>query len=107
MNVSINQLPPLADWATDLFTGLDPSKRFTLIILVLGCITAVLCTAITFMSSTIVSIHRRRTEIDMKRDMIERGLSADEITKIVEAEPPLEDAGQRWIASWAKARKPS
>jgi hypothetical protein len=41
----------------------------------------------------------------MKRDMIERGMSADEITKVIEAAMPPEDATQRWIASWAKKCK--
>ena len=40
----------------------------------------------------------------MKREMIERGMSADEITKVIEAAMPPEDATQRWIASWAKKK---
>jgi hypothetical protein len=91
-----------ADWATSTLQELDPSKRFALIIVAIGCATGVICTLVVFISSTINSIHHRRVEADMKRDMIERGMSADEITKVIEAAMPPEDATQRWIASWAK-----
>jgi hypothetical protein len=107
MNVLPYQIPLLADWGTDLFSRLDPDKHFALIIVVIGCLTGVICTVVVFVSSTIISIHRRRTEMDIKREMIERGMSADEITKIIEAVSPPEDATQRWIASWGKCKKSS
>jgi hypothetical protein len=105
MSALLTKIPLLAAWATDtVFDGLDPSKRFALIVVVIGCATGVICTLITFVSTTINSIHHRRVEADMKREMIERGMSADEITKVIEAAMPPEDATQRWIASWAKKK---
>ena len=104
MNVWLTRIPMLADWATSAMSELDPSKRFALIVVVVGCATGVLCTLVGCISGTINSIHHRRVEADMKRDMIERGMSADEITKIIEAAMPPEDATQRWIASWAKGK---
>jgi hypothetical protein len=92
------------DWWTSTFGDLDPSKRFALIVVVIGCATGVLCTLVGTISATINSIHHRRVEADMKREMIERGMSADEITKVIEAAMPPEDATQRWIASWAKKK---
>jgi hypothetical protein len=105
MNTWLSSLVILADWWTSMFSDLDPSKRFALIVVVVGCATGVLCTLVGCISGTINSIHHRRVEADMKRDMIERGMSADEITKIIEAAMPPEDATQRWIASWAKKCK--
>ncbi len=104
MNALLSRVPLLADWATNTIFDLDPGKRFTLIVVMVGCATGVVCTLITFISTTINSIHHRRVEADMKREMIERGMSADEITKIIEAAMPPEDATQRWIASWAKKK---
>jgi hypothetical protein len=95
---------PRDEWTTTFF-GLDPDNRFTLLIVAIGCATGVLCTLVVFASSTINSIHRRRVEADMKREMIERGMSAEEIAKIVESASPPEDATQRWIASWANKKK--
>lgn len=90
-------------WATTFF-GLDPDKRFVLLTIAMGCLTGVICTLAVFISGTINSVHRRRLEADMKRDMLDRGMSADEITKVIEAAAPPEDGTQRWIASWAKRK---
>jgi hypothetical protein len=105
MNSWLTGIPLLADWATSALNDLNPNNRFALIVVVIGCATGVLCTLIVFISSTINSAHHRRVEADMKRDMIERGMSADEIAKVIEAAMPPEDATQRWIASWAKNKK--
>src|SRR5215468_1442810 len=102
MNAWLTGIPLWADWATSALNDLNPNNRFALIVVIVGCATGVICTLITFVSSTINSIHHRRVESDMKRDMIERGMSADEIAKVIEAAMPPEDATQRWIASWAK-----
>src|SRR6187431_3359171 len=102
MSTLLLGVPLLADWATSALSDLDPSKRFALIVVVVGCATGVICTLVGSISSTVNSIHRRRIEADMKREMIERGMSADEITKIIEAAAPPEDGTARWIASWAK-----
>jgi hypothetical protein len=104
MNARLLGLILATDWWTNTFGDLDPGKRFSLIVVVVGCATGVICTLVVSISSTINSIHRRRVEADMKREMIERGMSADEITKIIEAATPPEDATQRWIASWAKKK---
>jgi hypothetical protein len=88
-----------------MFSDLEPNNRFALLVVLVGCATGVICTVVVFVSSTINSIHHRRVEAEMKRDMLDRGLSADEITKIIEAAMPPEDATQRWIASWAKPKK--
>ncbi len=104
MNAWLTKIPVLADWATSFLSELNPNNRFALIVVVVGCATGVICTLVVFISSTINSIHHRRVETDMKREMIERGMSADEITKVIEAAMPPEDATQRWIASWAKRK---
>jgi len=106
MNAWLTGFPLLAtqDWVSSALNDIDANKRFALIVVVVGCATGVVCTLITFVSSTINSIHHRRVESDMKRDMIERGMSADEIAKVIEAAMPPEDATQRWIASWAKKK---
>ena len=104
MNAWLCDMTLAADWWTNTFGDLDPSKRFALIVVVVGCATGVICTLLGCTSSTINSIHHRRVEADMKREMIDRGMIADEITKVIEAAMPPEDATQRWIASWAKKR---
>ena len=104
MNELLWNMPLLADWVTDTWQGIKPEERFPLLIVAIGCATGVICTIVVFTSSTINSIHRRRLEAEMKRDMIERGMTADDISKIIEAASPPEDGTQRSIASWAKKK---
>lgn len=95
----------LGDWVSDTFSGMQADHRFVLVVVAIGCATGVICTIVSFVSHTVNSIHRRRIEAEMKREMIDRGMSADEIAKIIEATAPPEDGTQRWIASWARKSK--
>jgi hypothetical protein len=47
----------------------------------------VVLTAIVTGGIVINSIHRRRTETDLKRELLERGMSADEIATVIRATP--------------------
>jgi|SRR5688572_7577087 len=101
----LGQMPAETDRWSGMFFGLDPDKRFVLLIVAIGCSVGIILGTLGILSGMINSIHRRRVEANMKRDMIERGMSADEIAKIIESVTPPEDATQRWIASWGKCKK--
>jgi hypothetical protein len=90
---------------TRTFFGLGQGQRFVVIIVAIGCATAVLLGTFGIITSAINSVHRRRAEMELKREMIDRGMSADEIAKVIESAAPPEDATQRWIASWACKKK--
>jgi hypothetical protein len=94
-----------SDAWSEIFFGLDPDKRFVLLIIAIGCSVGIILGTLGILSGMINSIHRRRVEANMKCDMIERGMSADEIAKIIESVTPPEDATERWIASWGKSKK--
>ena len=90
-------------WSS-MFTGIEPGEQFVLLTVAMGCAVGVILGLAGIVSNAIGSIQHRRAEMDLKREMIERGMSADEITKIIEAAAPPEGARQRWIASWAKKK---
>jgi hypothetical protein len=92
---------------SDFLNAVEPGKRFELSIVAMAFAMGFLLGLVGIVSNVIGSIHRRRAEMDLKREMIERGMTADDITKIIEAAAPPEDATQRWIASWAKSKRPS
>jgi hypothetical protein len=89
---------------TRTFFGLAQGQRFVVIIVAIGCATGLLLGTFGLISSAINSVHRRRAEMELKREMIDRGMSADEIAKVIESAAPPEDGTQRWIASWAKKK---
>jgi hypothetical protein len=88
----------------NVFFGLEGEERFIVILTVIGCATAVLIVIALTICSAMGSIHRRSAEYNLKRDMLDRGMSAEEIAQIIESAAPPEDATERWIASWGKSK---
>jgi hypothetical protein len=78
----MNSVPTnLWEWLAPI----QPDERFALCItsVVVG-LTAVVC-IIGLISHTVGKIHRTRVEAALKRELLDRGLSAEEIVNIVEA----------------------
>ena len=90
--------------ASDLFLDFDPQQRFVIVLVGIGCVVGLAITLAGIAAGVFSSIHRRRVEEGLKRDMLDRGMSADEIVKVIEAAPPPEDATGRWIASWCRKK---
>jgi hypothetical protein len=90
---------------SDFFAGLDSGNKFALLIVGIGCATGVICTVVVFIAGAVNSIHRRRVAADLKREMIERGMTADDIVRIIEAAPPPDDAEQAWISAQSKSHR--
>ncbi len=106
----INVVAPLLaataeEWWSDHFFGLEQDERFVLLIIGIGCATGIIISTVAIISGIIDSTHRRRVESDMKRDMLDRGMTADEIAQIVESSQP-KDFLERWAARH-KGKEPS
>jgi hypothetical protein len=93
------------DWWTEQLFGLDKDERFVLLVVVVGCITGIILGSLGIISSLVGTIQRRRSEVDLKREMLDRGMSADEIAKVIEAATLPEDGVQRWIATWGGKKR--
>jgi hypothetical protein len=77
---------------------------FVIALVVISCATAVIISLAGITASVVSAVHRRRIEESLKQDMLDRGMTADEIVKVIESAAPPEDATGRWIASWCKKR---
>jgi hypothetical protein len=98
---------PLLAQATDpwagTFFGLDAEQRFVLMIIAIGCATGVICTIVGCATSAASTIHRQRLQAEMKHDMLDRGMSAEEIARVVESAPP-DSFLDRWAAAQGKKK---
>lgn len=74
-------------WA-ESFLGFGSEQRFVLIIVTLGCATGLIITLVCVISSAFSHAHQRRLEIELKREMLDRGMSADEVAKVIETTVP-------------------
>lgn len=93
------------------FSDIDAEQRFVLTIIALSCLTLLLIVISAIIATAWGAVNRRRLEDerrqiedDMKRDMLDRGMTADEIAKIIEATAPPEDGLGRWLANCGKKK---
>lgn len=105
MNEFVFNLPLLAwDWPFgDAFSNLLPSQRFVLLLAFIGCATIAVVSIVAVVSGTIQSMHRSRIDADLKREMLDRGLPADEISHVIESTPP-KDFLERWASNRGKKK---
>ena len=92
------------DYWSSVFFGLDQGQRFVVILTAIGCATGVIISLACIAYSWIDGANRRRVEAELKREMLDRGMSAEDISKVVES-IGLEDATERWLASWCSKKK--
>jgi hypothetical protein len=90
-------------WA-EVFFGLDQGQRFVVLIVAIGCVTGVICTVVGCVTGAVSSINKNRLDADLKRDMLDRGMAADEIAQVIESRPP-EHFLDRWANSGGKKRR--
>jgi len=82
-------------WA-DKFFGLDQDNRFVILILAIVFGSLIVIAIAGIIGGTFSRVHRRRLEADIKRDMLDRGMTADDIAQVVESAPP-----QNFLERWA------
>lgn len=71
---------------------IDGDQGFVLIMVALGCLTAIVIVSVVMFTS----FSSRREENRFKQELLDRGLSADEIETVIKATPP-EGAAERYI----------
>ncbi|MCG8449588.1 MAG: hypothetical protein MI725_08420 [Pirellulales bacterium] len=82
-------------WKSEFF-GLDQDQRFVLLLVAIGCATAVLIAITAIGAGVYNSVKRRRQDMELKQEMLDRGMSAEEIAEVIKA-TPVEDYVSRWI----------
>ncbi|TWT89071.1 hypothetical protein Mal64_25630 [Pseudobythopirellula maris] len=90
-------VPMLAQQTTQLFDGLNQDHRFVLMIVLPVIAAGVVITIVCVFGGVLSTIHRRSQESQLKQDMLDRGMSAEEIATVIEASPPKD-----WLERWAK-----
>jgi hypothetical protein len=80
--------------------GFDSTQRFSIAIVGIGCVTMILVVLVSMLPIYWHKIKSDQIEADLKRDMLDRGMSADEIQKVIEATP--QSGMDRLMGSWCK-----
>jgi hypothetical protein len=90
-------------WAETLF-GFNQEQRFVLMIITIGCVTGVICTVVGCTAGTLSSMHRRKLEQELKHELLDRGMNAEEVAQVVESSPPS-DFLDRMAANFGPRRR--
>jgi hypothetical protein len=80
----------------DFFVGIDPNQRWLILVVAISCSVGLVISLAGIVMKSISSMQRHRAETDLKREMIERGMSAEEIATVIQASPPQNASGDRW-----------
>jgi hypothetical protein len=91
-----------ADYWTEEFFGFDAQQRFVVVLVAIGSALVLTISLAGILAGVVTAIHKRRSEEGLKRDMLDRGMSAEEIVKVIESARPPEDALGRLAANWCK-----
>ncbi len=93
-------------WSDEFFFGLSQEHRFVLLIIgLLGAI-AIMIVVPCVLAAVYGGVQRRQHALELKQEMLDRGMSADEIAEVIKA-APVEDAASRWVEGWRAKRKQS
>jgi hypothetical protein len=74
-------------WAGFL-VGIDPSQRWLILVIAIGCSVGLIISLMGIVMNAITSMQRHRADTELKREMIERGMSAEEIATVIQASSP-------------------
>ena len=73
----------IAEW----FTTLQPGDRLPVIIVGMTMGAFALVVIVTVVAGTVYKMHKNRLADSLKRELLERGMSADEIVTVISAKP--------------------
>ncbi|QDT70837.1 hypothetical protein MalM25_37930 [Planctomycetes bacterium MalM25] len=81
---------------TTLISGFDPQQRFVLCIVAMGCLTGLTIALVGTLAGVWQSVRRREAEVELTRDLLDQGKSAEEIEKIIRPADGFARAAERW-----------
>ncbi|MEN1681839.1 MAG: hypothetical protein AAGJ46_19840 [Planctomycetota bacterium] len=86
-----------ADRWGDLMFGFEPGQRFAFIIVMASLATGIILGMTGMFTGMTATIHRQKAEADLKREMLDRGMTAEEVARVIESAPP-DNFLDRWAS---------
>lgn len=88
------------DTVSSFFSDWDPEYRLALVIVGIGCGTLTLLVLGGITAGVWGSTREKQIEAELKRDMLDRGMTAEEIQQVIEAQP--KSGFDKWMSTWCK-----
>ena len=87
LSLLLPHLPLAVGLMDEIFPKLDDEQQFVVLLVFILCVTGLIIAIVAMALKLSASIHRRQSDANLKREMLERGMSAEEITQVIEATP--------------------
>jgi len=85
------------------FFGLDADQRFVVLLAALGCATLLVLVLGCVTAAVWSSVRHKRIEADLKQEMLDRGMTTEEIERVIKARPT--EGMDHWMEVWATRKK--
>ena len=85
-----------------LLDRLGDDQLFVVMLVAIGCGTGIVIALVAIIGGIWNSVRQRQIEAEMKQDMLDRGMTAEEIEKVVKAQP--KEGLDHWMEVWAKKK---
>jgi hypothetical protein len=104
MNIALTNVGALAQVqhiSSGWFSDMDTTYRFVITLAIIVCLTIIMISIFALVTTLFSSLHRERAQAELKREMLDRGLSAEEIAQVIESRTP-ESFLDRWASNRGK-----
>lgn len=78
------QSEQISSW-WQFFSGLQPEFQFSLVVVLISCLTVIVIVAVVLAFVAYWNISRHRAEVELKRELLDQGHTADEIATVIRA----------------------
>lgn len=95
-------VPASNGFFTTLISGFDADQRFVLVIIGMSLATAVLIAVGCTIAGVWQSIRKREAELELTRDLLDQGKTAEEIERIVRPGDPWSRSVEHWATGGKK-----
>lgn len=86
---------------TTFIGGFDSGQRFVLALVAIGCGTGLTIAVVGIVSGVWQSVRRREAELELTRDLLDQGKTAEEIERIIRPS----DGFSRAVEGWTRGKR--
>jgi hypothetical protein len=81
----MSPVPTVPNSFVDVLMSIDSEQRWLLLVIAIGCSVGLILGLAGIVMSGITSIQKHRAELALKREMLDRGMGAEEIATVIAA----------------------
>ena len=82
---------------------MDSDQLFIVLLVAIGCGTGIIIASVAIIVGVLNSTRQRQIEAELKQDMLDRGMTSEEIEQVIKAQP--KEGLDHWVEVWSKKKE--